>query len=503
MLERPVRAASIELAGVERQRTRIALDQVHPTSHVHTPRVRRAEQGGAAVEPDHTPAGSDDPSQAPELRAVPAPDVEHGATRAQLEQLERALLLGREERNRGDPVELAGQRVRIRGGVDVAVGPPSARRVGRALVDVVPESDLHPRSLVDPQRPRIVGVDAQLRFPEAGCRERGERVDEQRGPDAAALMVGIDGEDVDIADGFRQLSTSEQEADDSAVAGFSDPAQTGVEVVGFEMLLAELAQGLRDVAGVAGEADRVDRVQPRGVAIDVDRPKPHSVRRRTRNRTDALERATHPPVAARHLVTGATEQLPGSPVAGGDPLTVPRVAVRQLAPLRPLEQARADPPPLMVRIDGREYTGWPDDGVADDAAVGRLDDPRVSGEVEVARAPFVEQILGLVMADAEVGHLARDQHRGDRRRVVGDRCPQPQPHRAACLARGRSDGARAAAFGPGSAPSGAQKVEPREELRAALLVGVLPRRSPGRTGPDRRGRPGRRRAASRTPSRSG
>jgi len=80
-----------------------------------------------------------------------------------------------------------------------------------------------------------------------------------------------------------------------------------------------------------------------------------------------------------------------------------------LAPLGPLQRASADAPAIKLRGDDRERSRRADRGIADDLTVAELDNLGVGGQIELARAPLVTQILQRAIRRAEIGDIARDQ----------------------------------------------------------------------------------------------
>ena len=91
-----------------------------------------------------------------------------------------------------------------------------APAIDRALVDVEPESGSHPGTLVERQRARVIGGDTQLGLTQPGARVGGERPPEHRRGDAAALVVRVNREDVDIADRLILPAAREDEAGEPA-----------------------------------------------------------------------------------------------------------------------------------------------------------------------------------------------------------------------------------------------------------------------------------------------
>ena len=94
-----------------------------------------------------------------------------------------------------------------------------APAIDRALVDVEPECwELHAGPLVERQRARVVGGDGELGRAQPGAGVGGgERPPEHRRGDAAALVVRVDREDVDVADGLILPTAREDEAGEPAV----------------------------------------------------------------------------------------------------------------------------------------------------------------------------------------------------------------------------------------------------------------------------------------------
>ena len=198
---------------------------------------------------------------------------------------------------------------------------------------------------------------------------------EQDGPDPAPLVLRIDGKNRYEADPLLVSPAAEQERHDPAFA-LGDHAQLGVEVVCLQVLLAELLEGLGRVIGSAGEARIVERVQTGPVTLHLDGAQVQA-RRRGHGRTDPLERADQAPVAAGLRVASAREQRPRGRVGRRHPLAEQRVSERALAPLRPVEQTRADPAPFVLRRDHGQRPVAPHRGVGDDPASLGLDHPHV------------------------------------------------------------------------------------------------------------------------------
>jgi hypothetical protein len=126
VLERAVRATRIELVVAERKRGGVTEHKLGRPPPRELSTARHLEQRRAAVEPDGTTSRTDDLRQPRKLRPGAASHVEHALSTDQLEQFERASLFSRYKRDRSDVVELAAERSRIAGGVDVGVRPPPA-----------------------------------------------------------------------------------------------------------------------------------------------------------------------------------------------------------------------------------------------------------------------------------------------------------------------------------------------------------------------------------------
>ena len=90
----------------------------------------------------------------------------------------------------------------------------------------------------------------------------------------------------------------------------------------------------------------------------------------------------------------------------------------ELAALDPLKQPSADPAALKLGRDRDQRSAPADHGIGCDPAI-ELDHPRVGGQVEVVRAPFVEQFAERRVGLVAIGDIARHQHGHDCPGVIG------------------------------------------------------------------------------------